>query len=171
MRSRREEKGFRTTTLILVTTLLDPATHPREASADLYARRWRVELFFDDIKTTLQMDRLRTKSPAMFQRELLLHMIAYNLLRRLIARSGGEAARTSFKGSVDRLQTWTWVIWSAPTARQAIRCVKHLLETIAAAEVPLRPGRREPRAVKRRPQSYQLLTRPRHLFHEVPHRA
>ena len=171
VRSRREQKGFRTTALILVTTLLDAATHPREAVTDLYARRWRVELFFDDLKTTLQMDRLRTKSPAMVQRELLLHMIAYNLLRRLIARGGGHAARASFKGTVDRLQTWTWVIWGASTARHATRCLRHLLDTIAAAEVPHRPGRREPRAVKRRPKSYQLLTRPRHLFHEVPHRA
>ncbi len=187
VRSRREQPGFRTTALILVTTLLDARTHSREASADLSARRWRVELFCDDLKTTeaaahgtsggrllgepLQMDRLRTKSPAMVQCELLLHMIADNLLRRPIARSGGDTARLSFKGPVDRLQTWSWVIWSAPTARHADRCVKHLLETIAAAEVPHRPGRREPRAVKRRPKSYQLLTRPRHLFHEVPHRA
>ena len=110
VRSRRERQGFRTTALILGTTLLDASTHPREAIADLYARRWRVErfrqaqgpepaegLFLDDLKTTLQMDRLRTKSPAMVQRELLLHMIAYNLLRRLIARSGGDPARASFK--------------------------------------------------------------------------
>lgn len=170
VRSRREQKGFRTTTLTLVTTLLDASTHPRETVADLYTRRWRVELFFDDLKTTLQMDRLRTKSPAMVQRELLLHMIAYNLLRRLLARSGGATARLSFKGSVDRLQAWSWVIWSAPTARQATRCLAHLLATIAAAEIPHRPGRREPRVVKRRPKSYQLLTRPRHLFHEVSHR-
>ena len=74
VRSRRERQGFRTTALILVTTLLEASTHPREASADLSARRWRRELFFDDRKTTLQMDRLRTKSPAMVQRELLLHM-------------------------------------------------------------------------------------------------
>jgi len=171
VRSRRERKGFRTTALVLVTTLLDASAHPSEAIADLYSRRWRVELFFDDLKTTLQMDRLRTKSPGMVQRELLLHMIAYNLLRRLIARSGGGSARASFKGTVDRLQTWSWVIWSAPTVRAALRGLRHLLTTIAAAEVPHRPGRREPRAVKRRPKSYQLLTRPRLLFHEVPHRA
>ena len=88
-----------------------------------------------------------------------------------MARAGGNAARASCKGSIDRLQTWTRVIWSAPSARHATRCRRHLLETIAGAEVPPRPGRREPRAVKQRPKSYQLLTRPRHLFHEVPHRA
>jgi hypothetical protein len=171
VRSRRVQKGFRTTELVLVTTLLDANTYSQAAIADLYARRWRVELFFDDIKTTLQMDRLRTKSPAMVQRELLLHMIAYNLLRRLMVRSGGPVERMSFKGTVDRLQTWAWVIWSAPNARRAELCVDHLLETIAATKVPCRPGRHEPRAVKRRPKSYQLLTRQRHLFQEVPHRA
>ena len=65
-------KGFRTTALVLFATLLDGNVHPSEAIPELYARRWRVEIFFDDLKTTLQMDRLRTKSPVMVQRELLL---------------------------------------------------------------------------------------------------
>jgi len=166
-----DEKGCRTRELILVSTLLDAQAHPKSELAALYARRWRVELCFDDLKTTMQMEMLRTKSPAMVCRELLMHMIAYNLLRALMARAAVSPLRASFKGTVDRLHCWSWAIWLAPTPRQAQRRVQELLESIAVDQVPERPGRREPRAVKRRPKPHALLNAPRHCYKEMLHRS
>lgn len=170
--SERVRPGWRTTKVYLATTLLDATSYPAEKIASLYARRWQVELNFDSLKTTMQMETLRTKSPALVCRELLLHMIAYNLIRSLAQRAGMEEVDTmSFKGSLDRINTWAWVIWSAPNQRQAQICVESLLESIRADFVRARPGRREPRAVKRRPGGFQLLTKPRHQMREIPHRS
>ena len=91
-----------------------------EELAEYFARRWRVELYFDDTKTSGAMDVLRTKSPELICRELLMHMIAYNLVRAAAmaggatARAkGGQAAldRVSYKGTADRIATWSTVIW------------------------------------------------------------
>jgi hypothetical protein len=163
-------KGHRTRELILITTMLNAKAHPKAEVAALYARRWRVELCFDDLKTTMHMEMLRTKSPATVCRELLMHMIAYNLLRAVIVRAEVPSERASFKGTVDRLHTWSWAIWLAPTQREARSRVDELLASIAADLVPERPGRREPRAVKRRPKPHALLNAPRHIFKEIPHR-
>ena len=166
-----ECKGARTSALVLVSTLLDATGHSADELAALYARRWRVELNFDDLKTTLHMEMLRTKSPAMICRELLMHMIAYNLLRALMARAAMSVEKASFKGTVDRLSTWTWAIWLAPTQRQARELTAQMLQSIAADEVPHRPNRQEPRAVKRRPKPYALLNAPRNSMKEIPHRS
>lgn len=171
VRRRFESKGMRTTHLIVVTTLLDLAKHSADEVAALYARRWRVELNFDDLKTTMHMEMMRTKSPAMICRELLMHMIAYNLLRAVMARAEVSVEKASFKGTVDRLATWSWAIWLAPTQRQAAERTAEMLQSIAADEVPHRPGRQEPRAVKRRPKPYALLNAPRHSMKEIPHRS
>jgi hypothetical protein len=164
------ENGFRTREVILVTSHIDVQILSSDTLADLYMERWRVELFFDDIKTTLQMDVLRTKSPRMICRELLMHMIAYNLIRALILRAGADQHRASFKGTVDRLVFWSGPLLSTHRACRARAIVDQLLKDIALDLIPLRPNRREPRAVKRRPKSYHLLTAPRHKMVDVPHR-
>jgi hypothetical protein len=161
-------KGIRTTQLIVVTTLLDPTTHSAEEVAALYARRWRVELNFDDLKTSMQMDVLRTRSPAMICRDLLMHMIVYNLLRAAMQRAEISVETASFKGTADRVATWSWAIWLAPTPAQAAKRTAEMLQTIAADEAPHRPERQEPRARKRRPKPYPLLTKPRHLMNTNP---
>ena len=79
--------GFRTQSLLLITTLLDPVLWPVETLASLYPRRWRVELCFDDLKTTLQAASLRALTPGRVRRELLLHAMAYNLIRRRMLQS------------------------------------------------------------------------------------
>ena len=145
--------------------------------ADYFMRRWKVELYFDDIKTSQAMDVLRTKSPAMICRELLMHMIVYNLIRSVaytsIAQSANTVAtlgRISYKGTADRIGTWSWAIWSASTAKKARAMVDHMHATIAEDVVPERPGRREPRVKKRRPKNYQIMTKPRHEMMEIQHR-
>jgi hypothetical protein len=164
------EKGFRTREVILVTSHLDPKILSADALAEIYLERWRVELFFDDIKTTMQMNVLRTKSPRMICRELLMHMIAYNLIRALIVRANADGKQASFKGVVDRLALWSSQLISAQRASDVRAIVDQLLEDIALDLNPIRPNRREPRAVKRRPKNYQLLTTPRHQMVEIPHR-
>lgn len=159
--------GFRTRELIVVTTLTDPVRYTAEALADLYYRRWSVELFFRDIKITLGMDVLRCKSPEMVRKEITMHAIAYNLIRGLMQEAAAlyevRLERISFKGTVDTLRQWEEVFHAAgnkPTEMKRLKA--QLLKLLAEDLVPERPGRREPRAKKRRPKKYALLNKPRH---------
>src|SRR5580692_13159540 len=87
IRVRCHNRGFRTRQLVLVTTLLDPEKYPAAEIAQLFLRRWNVELFFREIKTALQMEHLRCKTPAMVQKEFFLHLIGYNLIRALMLQT------------------------------------------------------------------------------------
>jgi hypothetical protein len=168
-------KGFRTQKLFIVTTLLDAKRFGKSDIGDLYRRRWRVELFLRDIKTTLGADVLRCRTPAMVRRELWMHFTAYNLVRWLMVcaaqENGVDPARISFKGTLDTLRVWAPRIASlAHRPRLVRKMTRLLLHYIAHDLVPHRPHRAEPRARKRRPKNYALLTRPRHLFVDIPHR-
>lgn len=168
--------GFRVTTFYLITTLLDPKAYPSSELADLYFQRWDVELFFRDITTTMRMDILRCTTPDMVRKEILMHLIVYNGIRCLMGEAAKEqdvkVRRIRCKGSVQALRQWEPHLNQATLSRQdrqqVIRC---LYESIAGKRVPERPGRSEPRAVKRRPKPYQLLTAPRHEMQEIPHRG
>lgn len=163
VRFRVEVPGFRTEHVVLVTTLLDEKKYSDAALAALYRRRWNVELCFRDIKTTLGLDVLRCRTPALVEKEVWLHAIAYNLVRALMLEAASthqvDPARLSFKGTVDTLRQWAPLLATGSGVTRAAR--RALLRTIAADQVPDRPNRGEPRAVKRRPKCYQLLTRPR----------
>ena len=166
-------RGHRPEAMYFATTLRDVKTHSAEAIVTLYLRRWEVELFFDDIKTSQRMDMLRCKSPAMVARELLMHMIAYNLVRVLIVqadkrRPAGQQGRLSFKGTQDRLHHWHGALWGDENRKRVAKCYGQMLDDIANDVVPPRPGRYEPRLVKRRRDSYSLLTRPRAEMRRVP---
>jgi len=174
IRYRITHPGFRTTTVFLVTTLLDADRYPAEDLADLYLRRWSVELFFRDIKTSMRMDILAGKSPAMVRREIIMFAIAYNLIRAVMQDAANayhlDLSRLSFKGTADALRQWSdpcLIDRSHP--RRCARLYAQLLAIIALDTVPLRPGRAEPRAVKRRPKSYNLLNKPRHSMYVPPH--
>lgn len=167
--------GYRAQSVTLVTTLLDAHAYPAEELARLYVRRWRIELWFRDIKTSMGMEVLRCKSPKMLHKELEMFFIAYNLIRCLMAEAGAiyevPMERLSFKGTVDSVRQFSVAIAQARSRRNQKQLVAQLLQIIAQDEVPDRPGRREPRAVKRRPKPYQLLNRPRHLMIELKHRG
>ena len=169
-----ERKGHRPETIVLATTLLDPVKWPVETLLRLYLRRWRVELHFDDIKTTMQAETLRCKSPEMILRELHLHAIAYNLVRALMAASaasaGADLDRISFKGTMDTLRQWHAMIASAPSGHRRRKALDDMLVLCGLDLVAERPGRREPRCVKKRPKPYQYLTRPRRLMSVSPSR-
>lgn len=175
LRVRCSAKGFRSSTLIMVTTLLDPEQFPAEEVAKLYLQRWSVELFFRNLKTLLQMEHLRCKTPAMVQKELWMHLIGYNLIRAVmletVRKHDVPLERLSFKGSVDSVRQFSLALGKAKTKRKAAALVRTLLLVLAKDLVPYRPNRREPRAVKRRPKPYALLNKPRHQYKETPHRG
>jgi len=168
------QKGYRTRELTLVTTLLDPALYPAEEIAQAYLRRWRLEMCLDDLKTTLGMDRLRCKSPAMVHREIFALLIAHNLTRCIMAEAARAhhvpLERISFTGTLDAFRHFSAALARCRHACQRRRVWNELLRTLAADLVPARPHRLEPRAVKRRPKAYALLNRPRHQYIETAHR-
>jgi hypothetical protein len=167
--------GFRAQSVTLVTTLLDPVAYPAEELAHLYARRWQIELWFRDLKTSMGMEALRCKSPQMAHKELEMFFIAYNLIRVVMAQASAvydvPMERLSFKGSVDAVRQFSLAMARARSRKKQKQLASDLLEIIARDRIPERPGRREPRALKRRPKPYQLLNRPRHRMKELQHRS
>ncbi len=165
-----QRKGCRTHQLTLMTTLLDPVKYPAVEVAAAYLRRWRLELCLDDLKTTLGMDTLRCLSPQMVAKELLAFLIAHNLLRWIMAQAAREHAvdsdRISFTGTLNAFRHFATAIGQSKTAKTRRHLWDELLRTLAEDLVPERPGRREPRAIKRRPKPYPLLNQPRHQFRE-----
>jgi hypothetical protein len=162
------QKGFRTRCIALATTLLDPKLYPLKELAAAYARRWRLELCIRDVKTQMGMEQLRAQSPEMAQKELLAYLVAHNLIRcvmaEAVARYDVDLERLSFKGTVDSLRQFSQAMAQATTQRQERELWEELLEIIATDLVPLRAGRREPRALKHPPKPFPRLVAPRHQF-------
>jgi len=175
IRAQAARPGFRTEELLLVTTLLDPKEWPAETLVRLYVRRWRVELNFDDIKTTMRASAMRCLSPEMVRRELLTHAIAYNLVRRVMLESARQECapldQISFKGTLDTVRHWQHTI-AAKRGRGARKdALEEMLLLCASDLLLVRPGRSEPRAIKRRPKPYQYLTKPRRRMVVSPSRS
>ena len=167
VRFRVEQPGFRTRSVVVVTTLLDPEQASKEELASLYRARWNNELDLRSIKVTLQMDMLRCKTPELVRKEIWTHVLAYNLIRTVMAQAAaGEGVpprSISFKATLQVLEAFRPLI-----AYQAHRGAGHraalyeqLLRAIAVHRVADRPDRFEPRMAKRRPKRYDRLTRPR----------
>ncbi|MGB3120370.1 MAG: IS4 family transposase [Verrucomicrobiales bacterium] len=155
----------------VVTTLLDHETYPAEEVASLYLHRWEIEVRFRDIKTTLGMELLRTKSPELILKEVLMHMIFYNLIRLLMLKAGVvhgvNHRRLSFRGTQQVLQVCRegFVgLGERPILRERQTAI--MWERIAERSVVERPGRNEPRRVKRRPKCTQWMQKPRHEYFE-----
>jgi hypothetical protein len=157
-----EQQGFRTRELVVVTTLLDPDKYPAAKIAQLYRRRWQAELNLRSLKIVLQMDHLRCKTPHRVRNEFYMHLVAYNLIRKLMAvaasKAGVEPWTVSFKGT---LQTLNHLLPLLSTGISTARWCEALLQAIATHEVGDRPDRVEPRVKKRRPKEYDLMVRPR----------
>jgi hypothetical protein len=167
---------MRSKSYYLVTTLTDSTRYGAAELADLYRQRWDVELFFRDIKTTMGMDVLRCRTPDLVRKEVLMHFIAYNAVRRLMvdAAASVECAprRISFKASIQALRQWEPQLHRRATdIGERQRLLGSLRAVIGARQVTARPGRREPRCLKRRPKPFALLTAPRHQMLEIPHRG
>ena len=165
-------KGFRVRQITLVTTLLDAQHYPAGEILQAYLRRWRLEMCLDDLKTTLGMEMLRSRSPEMAQREIYTRLIAHNLIRCTMAQAAREHAvpleRISFKGTLDAVRQFAQAMGQARSKIRRRQLWNRLLETLATDLVPERPGRREPRAVKRVKCKYPHLTSPRTQFKDRP---
>lgn len=146
---------------VLVTTMLERRKVPKRELAELYARRWNVELDLRNLKTTLRMEVLHCQTPQMNEKEFWVHLLAYNLIRLLMAqaalKAGVHPREISFKHTVQLWTEWTVRPWTGnPMQHDAI-----LLRLIAQLKVGHRPGRIEPRMCKRRPKPYPWLKIPR----------
>jgi hypothetical protein len=157
------QKGFRCRQLRLVTTLLDPQVYPRQELALAFRCRWHAELNLRSIKHVMQMDVLRCKSPAMVRKEIWMHLLAYNLIRTLMAQAAVTAGvcprDLSFKGTLQTLVVFAAAGWACPERRNELYAA--VLRAVATHRVNNRPDRVEPRAVKRRPKKQVYLTEPR----------
>ncbi len=158
------QPGFRTESLVVVTTLTDAETYTTDDIAELYHRRWLVELDIRAIKTTMGMDILRCKTPPMVHKEMWTHLLAYNLIRRAMLQSAKASGRSprqlSFSAALQAIAAG-WQVMVLSSDPVASRLVEVELENLAAHIIGDRPGRVEPRAVKRRPKPHALLTQPR----------
>jgi hypothetical protein len=167
VRFRVPTQNGRSKKVTLLTTLLDPLLWPVELLAAIYARRWQIELFLRDIKTTLQMEMLSCLSPEMCHKELEMHLIAYNLIRAFMGESAltchVPVQRLSFKGTLDTVCEYSRSLAQIPVSYRQRRTnlYKEMLAVIAQDPVPDRPDRFEPRCLKRRPKAYPFMTRPR----------
>lgn len=174
LRFTAQVRGYRARRITLVTTLLDPKLYPAEELIGLYARRWRLELCLRDLKTTLGMEALRCQSPAMARKEVLAYLIAHNLTRCVMAEAAAlyeaDLERISFKGTLDALRQYSAAIAQARNRKVRRQLWEDLLVNLVRDQLPWRPDRVEPRAVKRRPKPYPLLNKPRRQFKEIPHR-
>jgi hypothetical protein len=163
LRCRIEQPGFRTRQLTLATTLLDAHVYTADELANLYRRRWQAELHLRSLKTHLQMEHLRCKTPAMVRKEFYTHLLAYNLIRGIMFEAALAANiaphQLSFKGAVQSVNAFLGLVIA--DSHNAPRHYASLLWMIAAHRVADRPDRIEPRLVKRRRNQYKLLQEPR----------
>ena len=165
-RVRIEQLGFRTRTMVIVTTLLDPKEYSKEDLADLYRARWNNELDLRSIKSVMKMECLRCKTPELVRKEIWTHVLAYNLIRTIMAQAASthelEPRSISFKGTLQTLEAFQPMI-AMLGHRAATRRIFYetLLTAVAAHRVADRPDRIEPRQIKRRHKHYVPLSMPR----------
>jgi len=177
-RFRVEQPGFRTKAIVVVTTLLDPTETTKEDLASLYRARWNNELDLRSIKSTMHMDVLRCKTPELVRKEIWTHILAYNLIRTIMAQAatkrGIEPRTISFKGALQTLEAFQPLIdfQSYRGASFRTNLYQQLLDAIALHRVADRPDRFEPRKRKRPPLKFDQMTKPRWaLKHEMAKRV
>jgi Transposase DDE domain len=169
------QPGFRTQSVTLVTTLLDAKTYPAWALAELYLKRWRMELWLRDIKITMDMEMLRTKTPARVRAELAMFLIGYNLIRTVMfdtaKASEARLEQLSFKSALVRFGLWCARLGHGIRLVAWLLGYPAMLSDLARDLNPDRPGRYEPRVVKRRPKPFPRMQQPRQGLREQLLRA
>ena len=157
-------RGHRTRTVTVVTTLLDAKQYSAKDLTDLFSERWHCELDLRSIKRALGMHHLSSRTPEMVRKELWLHLLAYNLVRVRMAQAaslhGQMPRRLSFTDGRRLIHNFAPYL-NVSMGQEHARLERELLAAIASCIVDLRPGRQEPRAVKKREQKYSYLTKPR----------
>jgi hypothetical protein len=161
------QRGFRVKVVVIATTLLDHVTYPPSELAALYRARWNAELDLKSLKQIMQMDVLRCKTPELVRKELWTHILAYNLIRTIIAQAAHkhhlEPRSISFKGTIQTLEAFQPVIalQGEYDAAHRLSLYQILLDAIATHRVADRPDRYEPRAKKRHHRNVAYLRKPR----------
>jgi DDE family transposase len=167
--------GFRTRSVTLVTTLLDAKTYPAWALAELYLKRWRMELWLRDLKITMDMEMLRTKTPARIRAELAMFLVGYNLIRSVMFDAAKvsevQLEQLSFKSALMRFGLWCAGLRGSIRIRVWLLGYQAMLKDLARDLNAARPGRYEPRVVKRRPKPFPRMQQPRRVLREQLLRA
>jgi hypothetical protein len=166
VRVRVVQPGFRTRSVVVVTTLLDPCQATKEDLAELYRARWHAELDLRSIKSAMQMSELRGKTPEMVRKEVWAHLLAYNLIRTVMAQAAAThdavPRSISFTGAMQTLVAFQPLLaLGRVRVADRMRLYRDVLDAIAAHRVANRPDRYEPRLKKRRWNHYDWLTQPR----------
>ena len=141
-------KGRRTFVVTIATTLLDPALYPKEKVVELYGLRWRVETHFAELKTTLKMRRVKSRSDEGVRKELAVYCLVYNLVHAVMTRAAERQNTTPDR--ISFVDTIRWLLSADPDAALADLVIN-----------PLRPGRDEPRVLKDLQDTYRKMTQPR----------
>ncbi len=164
VRTQIESPGCRVEKLVAMTTLLDAAEYSQEELLDLYHERWHVELDIRSIKCALKMETLRCRTPLMVEREIWTTLLGYNLVRKVSCQAamlaGKHPRQISFTASLQAVRE-AWVIMTHAQGPLRRGLGEGLLVALGQEQVGDRPGRCEPRAVKKRPKKQALLTVPR----------
>jgi hypothetical protein len=159
-------RELRTGGKTLITTMLCPKETPKGALKSLYRQRWNVELDLRNIKTTLGMETLSCRTPDMAIKEIWVYLLAYNLIRLIMAQAalavGCPPRQLSFKHALQLYEAWQHHRLGEATDDPC----QILFELMGQQRVANRPGRAEPRAIKRRPKPFPLMTKPRAVLRE-----
>jgi hypothetical protein len=158
-------KGRGSKSIPVVTTLTDPVEYPAEEIAELYGLRWNVELDIRHIKQTLNIDHFRCKSPEMVEREFWVTLLGYNLVRKVMCEAANFAGvlprRLSFTRTCAHLLEFRlWLLGGTLDLPGLLRYLGRLL-------IPDRPGRFEPRVIKRSRHRYPLMKIPRQILKQI----
>ena len=150
--------------MVYVSTLLDHKAYRKQELDELYQDRWIIELDIRSIKTHMGMDMLRCKSPDMVKKEIAVHILAYNIIRGNLmqaARLFKKIPRQlSFKSAVQLMLEVPAKI-AALAGAGLMKALLSLLKAIASTPIGMQKRGSQPRAIKRRPKPYPLLTTPR----------
>jgi Transposase DDE domain len=163
VRVRVQDPTKRVRRLVIATTLTEARTFPAKELGGLFRQRWHAELDLRSLKTHMHMEMLRSKSPELVRKEVAMHLLAYNLIRGVMAEAarseGIPPRRVSFKGAQHTVRGFEASHLYDPERIE--RDLPRLVALIGQKRVGDRPDRYEPRAVKRRPKPHPLLRMPR----------
>ena len=161
---RGRHRKVRNRTITIATTLGDHEEYSKDELAELYRLRWQAELNLRSLKSVMQMDVLRCKTPEMVRKEIWAHLLVYNLIRKVMCQAAEEFLmkpwKISFKGALQTLNAFALPLLTCAKSKLP-KVIKEMLLAIARHGVGSRPNRVEPRAVKRRPKPHALLNKPR----------
>jgi len=175
-RFKYKQRDGKTAWMYLASSLTDAERYPYEELCKRYYERWVIELKFRDIKTMLQMEFIRAKTPELSEKTILILQLCYNMIYSLIQEARRdhlvENYQTSFKHCVDQILSHSGNYKGHHSHRyKRGKLHEKLLLKLASETLIIRKGRHEPRAKKRRPKNHQLLTLPRSEFKEIQHRS